>query len=99
MLTPAQFLLKQNQRFANNEYQNITEGSFRQFAAEIVATFVAQVAANVPDYEPGRYYTQGFVIRHSFGGPAVFLAAGKDGYLSAPTAPELDLNWPPCLSQ
>jgi hypothetical protein len=99
VLTPDQFLLKQNQRFANNEFQNIKEVSFRQFAAELVATFVAQATANVPDYEPGRYYIQGFIIRHSFGGAAVFLAAGKDGYLDAPTDPEHDPNWPPALSQ
>ena len=99
MLTPLQFAQRANTRFADNEYQNITEKSFRDFADDIRNTFVAQAALNVPDYEPGRLYTAGFIIRHSFGGAApVFLVATKGGFLPAPTDPELDDNWLPTLS-
>ncbi|MGI4759597.1 MAG: hypothetical protein ACRYF0_02735 [Janthinobacterium lividum] len=99
MLTPLQFTQRAAVRFADNEFQHITEKSFRDFGDDIRSTFVALAAVNVPDYEPGRYYAAGFVIRHSFGGGTpVFLAAGAAGLLPEPTDPELDPNWLPSLS-
>jgi hypothetical protein len=99
VLTPLDFTERAATRFADNEYQNITEKSFRDFADDIRSTFVAQVAVNVPDYEPGRNYAPGFIIRHSFNEAApVFLVAMKRGFLPPPTDPELDDNWLPTLS-
>jgi len=99
VLTPDQFLLAANQDFADNTYQKIRPSTFRKFAANIRATFVALAAVNVPDYELGRYYTAGFLIRHSFAGAtAVFLEATGDGLLPAPTAAAGDDNWRAALS-
>ena len=100
MLTPLQFQQRADVRFADNEFQNITEKSFRELAADIAQTFVAQAVANVPDYEPGRNYAPGFIIRHDFGGAKpVFLAAlAPGGPLPAPTSAAGDASWELSLS-
>ena len=100
MLSPLQLQQRADVRFADNEFLNITEKSFRDFAADLIQTFVAQAVANVPDYEPGRDYAPHFLIRHDFGGAApVFLAADANGgVLPAPTDPAGDASWAPALS-
>ncbi len=41
-MTGSEFQQRQDARFADNEFQNITEGSFRDLAREMRQTFVAQ---------------------------------------------------------
>jgi hypothetical protein len=96
VLTPLQFTERAATRFADNEYQNITEKSFRDFADDIRNTFVAQVAVNVPDYEPGRYYAAGFLILYSVTNS--FFSAVELGFLAAPDSPDGDSVWEPALS-
>jgi len=100
MLTPLQLQQRADARFADNEFQNITEKSFRDFAADLIQAFVAQAVANVPSYEPGRNYAPGFVIRHNFGGTwPVFLAAlAPGGFLPAPISAAGDAYWELTLS-
>lgn len=91
-MTPAEFLTRANQRFADNEFQNITERSFREAAQDQADTFVAQGPPNIPFYKEGTTYRVDDVVQFTYG-PTQIFAAVKEGKLPAPATPQGDANW------
>ena len=91
-MTPTEFVTRANQRFADNEFQNITERSFRDFAQDQADTFVAQGPPNIPFYKAGTTYRVDDVVQFTYG-PTQLFAAEKDGKLPAPSTPQGDSNW------
>lgn len=93
MLTPATFQQRQDERFADNEFENITEGSFRALAADMLATFVPLAEANVPAYDPKRFYAEQYLV--TFEG--LYYRAKIQGFLLAPTPGQETAEWKPDL--
>jgi len=91
VLTPAIFQRRQADRFADNEFQRITEGSFRELAADMLATFVPLAEANVPAYDPTRFYAEEYLV--TFDG--LYYKAKIQGFLPAPTPGEETAEWKP----
>jgi hypothetical protein len=90
---------KKNSLFADNKFFKTKEVDFRDIFEDLIDSFVAKGAANVPDYLAGTNYPAGYLILHSFaGGPGIFLDAAQAGYLPAPTDPAGDANWLPALA-
>lgn len=91
-MTPTEFLTRANQRFADNEFQNITERSFRDAAQDQADTFVAQGPPNIPFYKEGTTYHVNDVVQYT-DGPTQLFAALADGKLPVPSTPQGDANW------
>ncbi|MGI4862955.1 MAG: hypothetical protein ACRYFZ_03475 [Janthinobacterium lividum] len=86
------FTRKWNLKFADNEFQNIRESTFREFSTDIVATFGVTVA-NVPAYQPGTPYQKGTLVRYTpAGGQEAFYYSLKAGVLGAP-GPANPMDW------
>lgn len=97
-LTPDQFSAKWIPLLANNVFQDIDGVRLGLLITDIKDSFgAASTAVNVPDWVKGTYYPLGYLILHSFGGPAIFLQATQAGYLPAPTDPLGDASWTPAL--
>ncbi|MDJ0367300.1 malectin domain-containing carbohydrate-binding protein [Hymenobacter sp. H14-R3] len=92
MLTPQQFAQRANIRFADNEFQNITEASFRDFAEDARQTFVAQGPPNVPFYDEGTEYHLNDLIQYTYG-PTQQFVAQRSGLLPPPSSPIGDDTW------
>jgi hypothetical protein len=92
-VTTETFQLTSNQRFADNELMKIRPAHFRAFAADIRATFVAQVAPNVPEYDPNYFYPAAYLI--VFAG--LFYRTKVEGFLPAPTPGQESAEWTPAL--
>jgi hypothetical protein len=93
MLAPDTFIQRQDDRFADNEFFKIKEGTFRDFAADMVATFVPLAEANVPAYDPKRFYAEEYLV--TFNG--LYYKAKVQGFLPAPTPGQETAEWKPDL--
>jgi hypothetical protein len=91
VLTPAIFQQRQDDRFADNEFLRITESSFRALAADMVATFVPLAEANVPAYDPTRFYAQEYLVTFD----DLYYRAKVQGFLPAPTPGVETAEWKP----
>lgn len=90
--TPADFIKKWNLGFADNTIRKITEKTFREFAADIAATFGVTVA-NVPAYQPGTTYQDGYLVRFTpNGGNESFFYSLTPGVLPEPSTDPADKN-------
>lgn len=69
----------------------IRPAHFRAFAADILATFVAQLAPNVPEYDPNYFYPEAYLVTYQ--GP--FYRARQEGFLPAPTPGQETAEWRP----
>lgn len=101
-LTPAAFGTKYLQKFADNEFQNITEGTFRELITDIKDSFTpagALNAPNVPLWNNQTYYPVGEVVLWTIPGDQQrFYRALVAGYLASPSAPAGDANWQPATA-
>jgi hypothetical protein len=99
-LSPSDFADKWIPLLADNVFMDIDGPRLERLITDITDSFApSSTTANVPDWVDGTYYSQGFVILHSFlGSTAIFLKAKQAGYLEEPTDPEGDDNWEPVLS-
>jgi hypothetical protein len=88
---PEDFQVASNQRFADNELMHIRPAYFRAFAADIRATFVSQLAPNVPEYDPNYLYPVEYLVTYQ--GP--FYRARQEGFLPAPTPGQETAEWKP----
>jgi hypothetical protein len=92
-VTPEDFQITSNQRFADNELMRIRPAHFRAFADDIRATFVAQVAPNVPEYDPNYFYPADYLV--VFAGQ--FFRTKLEGFLPEPTPGQETDAWLPAL--
>jgi hypothetical protein len=92
-VTTETFQLTSNQRFADNELMKIRPAHFRAFAADIRATFVAQVAPNVPEYDPNYFYPAAYLVVFE----GLFYRTKVEGFLPAPTPGQESAEWTPAL--
>jgi hypothetical protein len=92
-VTPETFQIASNQRFADNELMKIRPAYFRAFAADIRATFVPQVAANVPEYNPNFFYFKEYLVTFN----DLFYRTKQEGFLPAPTPGQETAEWKPAL--
>jgi hypothetical protein len=92
-VTPETFQIASNQRFADNELMKIRPAYFRAFAADIRATFVPQVAANVPEYDPNFFYFKEYLVTFN----DLFYRTKQEGFLPAPTPGQETAEWKPTL--
>jgi hypothetical protein len=71
----------------------IRPAHFRAFAADIRATFVAQVAPNVPEYDPNYFYPAAYLVVFE----GLFYRTKVEGFLPAPTPGQESAEWTPAL--
>ena len=88
-MTPETFLSTNNQRFADNQLMHIRPAHFRAFVADIKATFVALVAANVPRYSATTSYAVDTLVTSN----NRFFRARRAGLLAQPVPGQETADW------
>jgi hypothetical protein len=93
VLSIEQFQQRQDDRFADNEFLRIVEKSFRDLSADMVDTFVPLAEANVPAYDPKRFYAEEYLVTFN----DLYYRAKIQGFLPAPTPGQETAEWKPDL--
>jgi hypothetical protein len=93
MLAPATFKQRTDDRFPDNDFLFITPKSFRDQCDDMLATFVPLAEANVPAYDPTRFYAEQYLV--TFDG--LYYRAKVQGFLPAPTPGQETAEWLPDL--
>jgi hypothetical protein len=93
VLTPAQLKQRTDDRFPDNDFLFITPKSFRDQGDDMLATFVPLAEANVPAYDPTRFYAEEYLV--TFDG--LYYRAKVQGFLPAPTPGQETAEWLPDL--
>ena len=91
MLTPEQFKDRNDERFANQAFQRINEKTYRDQGDDMLDTFVPLAEANVPAYDPTRFYAEEYLV--TFDG--FYYRAKVQGFLPAPTPGQETDEWKP----
>jgi hypothetical protein len=92
-VTPENFQITSNQRFADNELLRIRPAHFRAFADDIRATFVPLTAPNVPAYDPNYFYPVDYLVVFE----RLYYRTKQEGFLPEPTPGQETAAWKPDL--
>jgi hypothetical protein len=90
---PETFITTSNQRFADNELLRIRLAHFWVFADDIWATFVPQVAPNVPEYDPNFFCPESYLVMFE----GLYYRTKLEGFQPAPTPSQETEAWQPAL--
>jgi hypothetical protein len=93
VLSPAQLQQRTDDRFPDNDFLLVTPKSFRDQTADQIATFVPLAEANVPVYDPKRFYSVDYLVTFN----SLYYRAKVEGLLPPPTPGQETAEWKPDL--